>query len=152
MLMSSFNRETEIKLRILLLLESIDNQFISEEKILALDFIATFSGEFSLTDKNLHGDNEYKFSEITARRTAIRNMIKELVLQNLIQVEESKEGFSYKITNLGSQISKKIEGDYAKQYLYCIELVVAKYSNHSGNDLLALIEKKGMKNNGGDGL
>lgn len=57
-----YNTSIELATRTLLLL-SIDKYPKTIDRILALDFITTYSKHFDITSKNLHGDNIYSFGE-----------------------------------------------------------------------------------------
>lgn len=58
-----YNTPFEASLRILLILETSRNQSFSADMLAAIDFISIYGREFGISDENLHGDNNYKFSE-----------------------------------------------------------------------------------------
>ena len=50
------------------------------ETLYAIDFMSLYGRTFGITDSDLNGDNEYKFSEFASHRELIRAALKELVL------------------------------------------------------------------------
>ena len=75
-----FNTSFEVSLRILIILH-IAKTRLSVDRITALDFIAIYGRDFGASDFNLHGNNEYRFGEYTAKREIIMQAVKELVLR-----------------------------------------------------------------------
>lgn len=78
-----FNSTFEVSLRALLLLSQTTDVNMTIDRLVAYDFISLYSRNFDLGDINLHGDNEYGFSELSARRTVMQEALKELVLDGL---------------------------------------------------------------------
>ena len=63
-----FNSTFEVSLRILLLLSESGDAGLSIDRIAAYDFITIYSRYFDLSDRVLHGENEFGYSEIASRR------------------------------------------------------------------------------------
>ena len=61
-----FNSVFENSLRILLLLAEFDCGQ-SLDKIYATDFMVTYGATFGVSESDLNGDNQYKFSEFASR-------------------------------------------------------------------------------------
>ena len=101
--MSVYNSISEIKLRILLLLEVSTQEYLSSDMIAALDFITVYGKEFGVSDKNLHGDNRYKFSELPSRREIVSKAIKSLVIDGMLDIS-LKNGFEYQINNKNEKL------------------------------------------------
>ncbi len=57
-----FNTSFEVSLRILIILNTVQTR-LSIDRITALDFIAIYGKDFGVSEYNLHGDNDYRFSE-----------------------------------------------------------------------------------------
>lgn len=110
-----FNTEFEVSMRLLLLLYSI-NTGLDEEKILYLDFFTIYAKNYKLGDDNINGDSKYMLNEFTAQRRLIKESIKVLVLEGLIDVNNTKEGFIYKINNKGKSFCESMTSDYSKKY------------------------------------
>lgn len=68
---SVYNSVSEVKIRILILLEHSTQEYISSDMIAALDFITVYGKEFEVSKHNLHGDNRYKYSELPSRRHVV---------------------------------------------------------------------------------
>lgn len=110
-----FNTEFEVSMRLLLLLYST-NTGLDEEKILYLDFFTIYAKNYKLGDDNINGDSKYMLNEFTAQRRLIKESIKVLVLEGLIDVNNTKEGFIYKINNKGKSFCESMTSDYSKKY------------------------------------
>lgn len=110
-----FNTEFEVSMRLLLLLYST-NTGLDEEKILYLDFFTIYAKNYKLGDDNINGDSKYMLNEFTAQRRLIKEAIKVLVLEGLIDVNNTKEGFIYKINNKGKSFCESMTSDYSKKY------------------------------------
>ena len=72
-----FNTTFEISMRLLLMLSLVDKRGLTLDNLATADFIANYSKEFGLTDSNLHGDNEFSFSEYSTRRSFAQDAIKQ---------------------------------------------------------------------------
>ena len=110
-----FNTEFEVSMRLLLLLYST-NTGLDEGKILYLDFFTIYAKNYKLGDDNINGDSKYMLNEFTAQRRLIKESIKVLVLEGLIDVNNTKEGFIYKINNKGKSFCESMTSDYSKKY------------------------------------
>ena len=67
------------------------------DRIVAYDFIAIYGRHFGIADANLHGDNDYGFSELSTRRAVLQDSLKALVLDGLVRATRQSEGFCYKM-------------------------------------------------------
>jgi hypothetical protein len=89
-----FNTSFEVSLRMLIILNTVQTR-LSIDRITALDFIAIYGKDFGVSEYNLHGDNDYRFSEYTSKREIVSQAIKELVLRGYITpFSEIKQGHS----------------------------------------------------------
>ena len=75
-----FNTEFEISMRLLLLLTLSKKRKLTFDNLVTADFISNYSKEFGLSHNNLHGENEFSFSEFSARRALSQLAINTLVL------------------------------------------------------------------------
>lgn len=89
---SVFNTLLENMLRILLLSNTLKTP-ANADRLAALDFICIFGKKCKVLDKNLHGDNEFGFSEFTTKRERITEAIKIAVKNNFLEVEKGEDGF-----------------------------------------------------------
>ncbi len=120
-----YNTNIELATRTLLLL-SIDKYPKTIDRILALDFITTYSKHFDITSKNLHGDNIYSFGEFSSRRILIKKAIEFLLLYKYVSVFKSNLGFKFKINDSGLNLIKSMKSTYAKEYLEIAKIVIEK--------------------------
>ena len=135
------NTPLEMGLRILLLLNSSSLEFWTNEQILSFDFISCYGKEFGVSDTNLHGDGKYKFSELSLRNELLKEALKWLVLQGLINVDVS-QGFRYGITDLGSDFISSIDDTYSCVYSETAEKAFNKYEKENAFALIKMIQKK----------
>lgn len=143
MIDSTYNSVFEIKLRILLLLEHSRQEFLSSDMIAALDFITVYGKEFNVSDINLHGDNRFKFSELPSRREKVFSALKELVKDNMVDIDLSK-GFQFQINNRGYQFIENLEGNYAIEYSQIADAVCEKYDAMDEAELYKFIQSKSV--------
>jgi hypothetical protein len=137
-----YNTPFEASLRILLLLEAANNQGYSVDMMTGIDFIAIYGKEFDLPLENLHGDNRYKFSEWTTRRDLMHKAIKHLALNQLIDVNFTKQGFSYSANDNGLKFSKCLSCDYANDYRKSVNLVRQWLAGKTELEILKIIRKR----------
>jgi hypothetical protein len=92
--------------------------------------------------KNLHGDNQYKFSEWTARRELIQKAIKHLALDQLIDINFTRQGFTYSANDNGLKFIKCLSCDYANDYRKAVSLVDPWLTNKSELEIIKVIRKR----------
>ena len=80
-------------LRILLLADTVGKP-MNVDRLAALDFICIFGKKCRVLDKNLHGDNEFGFSEFTTKRERITEAVKIAVKNDFLKVETTNKGFT----------------------------------------------------------
>ena len=141
--MSVYNSISEIKLRILLLLEVSTQEYLSSDMIAALDFITVYGKEFGVSDKNLHGDNRYKFSELPSRREIVSKAIKSLVIDGMLDIS-LKNGFEYQINNKGFKFIDSFETEYSDEYSKNASLACEKYGDMEESKLFKMIQSKSV--------
>lgn len=137
-----FNTPFELSLRAVLLLSVVERKDMTLDRIAAYDFIAIYSSYFGLTENNLHGVNDYSFSEFTFRRELLSEALKGLVLDGLIQATHRKAGFCYEISEAGQDFCNKQSTEYANAYRAMVSKTNQKFVNSTEIDLLATISKK----------
>ena len=135
------NTPFEMGLRVLLLLNSSPIEFLTSEQILSFDFVSCYGKEFDISSSNLHGDGQYKFSELSLRNELLKEALKWLVLQNYISVDVHC-GFRFGITDLGSDFISSIDDTYSCSYSETAELAFKKYNKESAFDLNKIILQK----------
>lgn len=132
-----FNSPFEMSIRVLLLLSEIDD-YMSADKIMALDFIICYSNDYGLLFSNLHGINQYKLSEIANRRKLVYESIKILVTKGMIKVKIEK-GYLFSITTTGKEFIDSLESSYSKEYRKISATVIDKYGSESEDSILNVI-------------
>ena len=110
-----FNSEFETGLRILLILTASEKE-LSVGQIVDIDFITLYGKDFGISEINLHGTNNFRFSEYSSRRELIGKALKRLVLSNYVNVKYLKSGFFYFISNVGRKYCSKLNNDYGSIY------------------------------------
>lgn len=136
-----FNTSFELSLRLLILL-SIVTTASSADKLSALDFITTYGKSFQISDYNLNGDNDLKFSEFSSRRSLIKKALISLFLRGMVIPKETASGFDYEITDYGEKQVLLLTDDYACRYKEIAILACAYASNKSEQTLITDINHK----------
>lgn len=144
-----FNSTFEISLRILLILKCVRNE-LSIDKMLSFDYLATYGKEFKISQYNLHGENNYSFCELTAKRDIMNKAIKELVLKEYVIPCYSKKGFLYKISDIGMTFCDFLNDIYAKEYLSNVSNVIEIFENYSDFQLTNFISQHAISMFGGN--
>ena len=140
-----FNTTFEISMRLLLMLSLVNKRGLTLDSLATADFIANYSKEFGLADNNLHGDNEFSFSEFSIRRSLAQDAIKQLVLEGMIKVSYSRTGFSYSISERGQAFCNTLTSDYAKEYRLYAKEAIAYMNLKKEKELLNLISREASK-------
>ena len=138
-----YNSGFEIEPRIILIADTYPLSSFTEDLFVAIDFMAVYSGEFIKGAQSLHGDNGFKFSEITARRQSVHEAIKRLVIEGFLVVE-IRDGFKYRISDLGKQYAKSFESTYSQQYKNNLLSVSEKYLDYDEAALSGIITEKAL--------
>ena len=137
-----FNTTFELSLRAVLLLSVSDRRDMTLDRIAAYDFIAIYGVYFGLTENNLHGENDYSFSEFTSRRELLNEALRSLVLDGLVRATHRKSGFCYEITEGGRSFCDKQCTEYANAYRTMVSKTNQEFGHRPEVDLLAIISKK----------
>lgn len=90
-----FNTPFETGLRAILILSVIRSCGMTIDRLSAYDFMTIYGKDFEVSDRNLHGDNSYSFSELSSKRSVCSEGIKMFVLDGLIAVSRTEGGFLY---------------------------------------------------------
>ena len=134
----------EASLRILLLFQAAHGALFTEERLVTLDFITIYSSDFGMTNSNLHGENKYRFGEYALRRKLVRSAIKRLVLDGLINVAQTIEGFKYTLNQNGIEFVASLDSDYADAYYETAVQVLNKTKGKSGIELSEMINRRAL--------
>ncbi|WP_368269625.1 ABC-three component system middle component 2 [Enterocloster clostridioformis] len=110
-----FNSTLENALRVLLLL-NVCEMPKTADLICAVDFMTQYGKEFGISDRNLNGENPYKFSEFISKRELIWEALKYLVLHELAQPLSLEDGMEYIITPQGEGYCNLLSSEYAAEY------------------------------------
>lgn len=144
-----FNSSFEVSLRILMIMYVICDK-MSVDRIVAMDFIVIYGKDFGVSKDNLHGDNNYRFSEYAARRQIIACAIRELVLKNYVVPHVNKSGFSYSISDNGKLFCQSLNDEYADVYKSNLEKARKMYGGYSDRKIVQLINEFAVCMLGGD--
>lgn len=99
---------------------------INIDRMVSYDFICTYGKYFGVDEENLHGDSEYSFGELSARRKVMFLSIKDLVTQDLIRAIDTDKGFVYRITDRGVNVVKGMRSEYVARYMSTMKRVCDK--------------------------
>lgn len=131
----------EISLRILLMLKELFPSKLDEPQVSALDFISVYASDFGLLDENLHGYDDYRFSEYPARKHMVDSALKNLVLDGYVRLFPTPTGYRYAITELGMAVCKQFDNDYAKEHIIATHAILSKFNGVNAKAMLKEINK-----------
>lgn len=139
-----FNSTFENSLRLLILLDEYDLPK-SLDMLYAVDFMTLYGASFGITDQNLNGDNEYKFSVFASHRESIQEALKALVLNGTAQAVSYNEGLAYIITPEGEDFCQSLSSTYAKEYRKAAQAVIKAVGKRSERATIDAIYKLSAK-------
>lgn len=148
MIETIFNSTFEMELRVLLLMSAAKKKAFSVDRIISLDFIVCYAGNFQLPYLNLQGDNQYMFSELASRRDRIQKAVKVLVVRGLLDVGLDN-GYVFSITNTGGKFIKNLKSEYAVQYKTIAADAIKQFKDYSDLQLDHMINSSAVKSVGG---
>ena len=147
--MEIFNTEFEASIRLLILLDSIGLK-VTATRAALLDFVSTYGKNFGIASQNLHGDNNYSFSEYAARKKIVDTALKSLVLEEYARPLYSKSGFAYKITKAGKYFCAQLNDEYADAYRENIQCAQKCFVKYSDRELMKYVNKYAVEKFKGD--
>jgi len=140
-----FNSTFEVSLRLLLLLSVSGDVGLSVDRIAMYDFVTIYSKYFGLSDRVLHGENEFGFSEIASRRNKTQAALKEMILGGFVQVVRSEAGYKYCLSENGKKVASNMVSEYASAYRKMAEQTVKRFRNNSETEMLDVISKASVQ-------
>lgn len=135
-----FNSRFENSLRLLLLLDYLSEPMLLE-RLYIIDFMVVYGKDFGVSEENLNGDNDFKYSEFQSRKGICKSALKELVLNGLVLPTSSKEGILYQITDAGRTFAKELVSEYALEYKNNTMKTMQHVGNYSNRKLVEMINK-----------
>lgn len=135
-----FNSEFENELRLIILIDAFQKPQ-NADMIYAADFMVTYGHAFGIADRNLNGENMYKFSEFISRRPLVHKVLKELSFDGYVKPHSTTAGIVYQITAEGERLSRTLDSDYAKEYRATAINVIKYIGRRSERTLIAEINK-----------
>lgn len=133
-----YNGSFENSLRIVLMLRTLSSPQ-NLGRLCDLDFLTAYGQSFGITDTNINGTSIYLFSEYSARRSVVESALTELVLDGLVSIRESDQGFLYFLTEEGKEYADSLNSTYATQYRDASAAVKEFASDKTDSNLYALI-------------
>lgn len=133
-----FNSLFENSVRLMLLLYEYDLPQ-SMDMLYVVDFMTLYSQTFGLSDYNLNGDNDFKFSEFASQRQLVSEALRELVLNGISEVVNYHDSISYVITPEGEEYCESLESLYAMEYRKNARRVIKAIGDKSERMLIAEI-------------
>ena len=139
----------EVSLRVLIIL-NVSNARLSVDRISALDFMTIYGKDFGVSECNLHGDNDYRFSEYASKRDIISQAVKNLVLVGYILPHCNKSGFTYSISKSGISFCHALNNEYAEKYSTIAKKAHSTFSSCSDRKIVYTINKYAISGFGGN--
>ena len=125
---------------------------LSVDRIAALDFISIYGKDFGVSEYNLHGDNDYRFSEYTSKREIVSQALKELVLRGYIIPHCNKSGFNYSISKSGTMFCESLNDKYAEDFTDIVKKTNSLFLEYSDRKLIRSINEYAVNMAGGNNL
>lgn len=144
-----FNTPFEVSLRILIALDVAQIR-LSIDRISALDFISIYGRDFGVSEYNLQGDNDYRFSEYASKREIISQAVKYLVLMGYVLPHCNKSGFTYSISKSGTLLCQSLNDEYAEDYTAIAKKTNNMFSSYSDRKLIYAINDYAISEFGGE--
>lgn len=135
-----FNSEFENELRLILMIAAFKKPQ-NADMIYAADFMVTYGQTFGIADRNLNGENMYKFSEFVSRRPLVQMILKELTFNGYAKPLLTSSGIVYQLTDEGELMSKSLDSDYAREYRATATEVIKYIGRKSERTLISEINK-----------
>lgn len=135
-----FNSTFENSMRVLILLDEYDMPQ-TLDMLYVVDFMTLYSASFGITNQNLNGDNEYRFSVFASHRESVKEALKELVLDGTAQAVNYNNGLSYIITPEGEDFVESLNSEYANEYRRNAQAVIHTTAGKTERALIASIYK-----------
>ena len=129
----------ELSMRYLVVLFAAEKKAISIDRLLSIDFIASYGADFGLSSENLHGNGSYRYGEYASRKSLSESAIKRLVVHGYVNVLASNKGYQYAISPHGITLCNNLESTYADNY-YCIaRKAITEFEEYSDSQVERLI-------------
>lgn len=139
-----FNTPFEVSLRILLILYSVRPLAMTIDRISAYDLMSVYGRDFGIADQNLHGENNFSFSEFSAKREQCNVAIKTLLLDGFVTVEKSHRGFLFALNDRGVKFAEDMQSEYAAEYMETVKKTHQMFRETSDESLLSEITKQAI--------
>jgi hypothetical protein len=139
-----YNTIFEVSLRVLMTLEAAPHDWLSADRIAAADFICTYGKDFGVTNDNLHGDNNFRYSEFALRRDITKEALKSLVSRRLADVAATVDGFAYTLSQDGGEYCAELTCGYADEYRELAQAVRSLISGMTEQEIIALIHGRSL--------
>ena len=139
-----FNTPFEMSLHVVLLLWVIHER-ATLDRIAEYVFITVRAGEFGLDDGSLNGDSIFAFGELAAKRELVREALKGLVVDGVVDVTDGNEGITYSLTDSGRGLDEGLVSEYASRYRTVMKKVNRRYRNKSDVELAGIINRQSTK-------
>ena len=108
-------------------------------------FSSPCAPEFGLDDGSLNGDSIFAFGELAAKRELVREALKGLVVDGVVDVTDGNEGITYSLTDSGRGLDEGLVSEYASRYRTVMKKVNRRYRNKSDVELAGIINRQSTK-------
>ena len=139
-----FNTPFEVSLRILLLLYAVRPLAMTIDRISAYDLMSVYGRDFGVTERNLHGENKFSFSEFSAKREQCNDALKSLLLDGFAAVKKSQRGFLFALNDRGVKFAEAMQSEYAGEYMETAKKTHQMFRETSDESLLSEITKQAI--------
>lgn len=128
----------------MLILYVVKPHSITIDRIAAYDLMAVYGRDFGISEQNLHGENQFSFSEFSAKRKQLNGALKTLLLDGSASVERSPGGFLFGLNEQGRIFAKSMKSEYAATYMETVKKTHQMFKETSDASLLSKITEQAL--------
>jgi hypothetical protein len=140
-----FNSPVELGLRCLFVLSKFQDEMLSIDKLIYLDYFLIHAGDVSKDQKSIHPKYPFRSTEIVVKREILANALKLLISKELVRISFTSNGIQYSLTEIGKKALEYFESNYEKRISEVSDWLYETYKNFSENQLSELINNNIQK-------
>ena len=134
-----FNSPLEIGLRTLYILNESKTS-CDLQRLVYYDYLLVHSGDAKNAPESIHPNTPHRSSEILVKRELIKNGLTLMASKQLVEFDFTKNGISYKATDLTSEFLKYLNSDYALQLSSVAKWLVNNFEEYNDDKLETYIK------------
>lgn len=141
---SLFNTDTEISLRVLIILEEIYPRSFDVEMINYFDYFILHTKDIG-GEQSIHPELPNRFGELSIKRNLIKSGLKLLLSKGLIDVKYTDEGIEYSASEHASPFLDNLNTPYINKLTANMKWVCHKFKDLSFDEIKEFVSKNKSK-------